>query len=154
MTKQQLDKFDITILKLLSGNARKPYLEISRECGVSGAAVHQRIQRLNAAGVILGSESIINPSAIGYDTCSYVGVMLRDPSLNDRMVAKLQSMPEVVECYFTSGHYDIFIKVFARNNDHLLHLLQEIQELGWARTETLICFKQVFKRQLPVDADR
>lgn len=154
MTKQQLDKFDITILKLLSGNARKPYLEISRECGVSGAAVHQRIQRLNAAGVILGSESIINPSAIGYDTCSYVGVMLRDPSLNDRMVAKLQSMPEVVECYFTSGQYDIFIKVFARNNDHLLHLLQEIQELGWARTETLICFKQVFKRQLPVDADR
>lgn len=154
MTKQQLDKFDITILKLLSGNARKPYLEISRECGVSGAAVHQRIQRLTAAGVILGSESIINPSAIGYDTCSYVGVMLRDPSLNDRMVAKLQSMPEVVECYFTSGQYDIFIKVFARNNDHLLRLLQEIQELGWARTETLICFKQVFKRQLPVDADR
>ena len=116
--------------------------------------MHLRIQRLNAAGVILGSESIINPSAIGYDTCSYVGVMLRDPSLNDRMVAKLQSMPEVVECYFTSGQYDIFIKVFARNNDHLLHLLQEIQELGWARTETLICFKQVFKRQLPVDADR
>lgn len=154
MTKQQLDNLDITILKMLSGNARKPYLEISRECGVSGAAVHQRIQRLTAAGVIAGSESIINPSAIGYDTCSYVGVMLRDPSLNDRMVAKLQSMPEVVECYFTSGQYDIFIKVFARTNDHLLHLLQEIQELGWARTETLICFKQVFKRQLPVGTDK
>ncbi|MEE1207114.1 MAG: Lrp/AsnC ligand binding domain-containing protein [Muribaculaceae bacterium] len=146
------DKLDVNILTMLAGNARKPYLEISRECGVSGAAVHQRIQRLTANNVILGSECLLNPEALGYETCAYVGVVLRDPSLYAEMVEKLKAIPEVVECYYTSGQYDIFAKVFAHNNDHLLSLLQRIQELGWARTETLICFKQIFKRQVPVDA--
>lgn len=146
------DKLDVNILTMLAGNARKPYLEISRECGVSGAAVHQRIQRLTANNVILGSECLLNPEALGYETCAYVGVVLRDPSLYAEMVEKLKAIPEVVECYYTSGQYDIFAKVFSHNNDHLLSLLQRIQELGWARTETLICFKQIFKRQVPVDA--
>ena len=146
------DKLDVNILTMLAGNARKPYLEISRECGVSGAAVHQRIQRLTANNVILGSECLLNPEALGYETCAYVGVVLRDPSLYAEMVEKLKAIPEVVECYYTSGQYDIFAKVFAHNNDHLLSLLQRIQVLGWACTETLICFKQIFKRQVPVDA--
>ena len=147
---QNFDKLDLQIIRMLSANARKPYLEISRECGVSGAAVHQRIQRLTAAGVIAGSECLLSPEALGFDTCAFVGVMLRDPSQYQEMVDKLKSIPEVVECYYTSGQYDIFIKLYARNNDHLLNILQHIQELGWARTETLICFQQVFRRQPPV----
>lgn len=146
----RFDKLDYNILNMLSTNARKPYLEISRECGVSGAAVHQRIQRLMAHGVISGSECLLNPSALGYETCAYVGVMLRDPAQYAAMVDKLQAIPEVVEGYYTSGQYDIFIKIFAHNNDHLLSILQDIQALGWARTETLICFKQIFRRQPPV----
>lgn len=145
------DNLDVNILSMLAANARKPYLEISRECGVSGAAVHQRIQRLTSNNVILGSECLLNPEALGYNTCAYVGVVLRDPSLYAEMVDKLKAIPEVVECYYTSGQYDIFVKIFAHNNDHLLTLLQRIQELGWARTETLICFKQIFKRQVPVE---
>jgi Lrp/AsnC family transcriptional regulator for asnA, asnC and gidA len=151
MSQQQLDKLDLTILNMLAENARKPYLEISRECGVSGAAVHQRIQRLTANGVIAGSECLFNPASLGYDTCAYVGIFLRDPSLYEQMVEKLHTIPEVVECYYTTGQYDIFIKLYARNNDHLLHVLQSIQSLGWARTETLISFKQIFKRQPPVE---
>jgi Lrp/AsnC family transcriptional regulator for asnA, asnC and gidA len=150
MPQQQLDKLDLTILNMLAENARKPYLEISRECGVSGAAVHQRIQRLSANGVIAGSECLFNPSALGYDTCAYVGIFLRDPSQYEQMVEKLRTIPEVVECYYTTGQYDIFVKLYARNNDHLLQVLQSIQSLGWARTETLISFKQIFKRQPPV----
>ena len=147
---QQFDKLDLNILSVLSENARKPYLEFSRECGLSGAAVHQRIQRLNANGVILGSVCLINPSALGYDTCAFVGVILRDPAQYSAMVENLRNIPEVVECYYTSGQYDIFIKLFVRNNDHLLKILMKIQDSGWARTETLISFKQVFRRQPPV----
>lgn len=147
---QQFDKLDLSILKMLAGNARKPYLEISRACGVSGAAVHQRIQRLTANGVINGSECLLEPSALGYDTCAYVGVVLRDPSQYNAVVDMLRAIPEVAECYYTSGQYDIFIKLFSHNNDHLLQLLQQIQSTGWTRTETLICFKQVFRRQPPV----
>lgn len=151
MHRQQFDTLDLNILRLLSGNARKPYLEIARECGVSGAAIHQRIQRMYANGVIRGAESLIDPESIGYETCAYVGIFLRDPAQVSSVIEKLQRIPEIVECHFTTGQYDIFIKLFARNNDHLLDILQnQIQDLGLARTETLISFKQVFRCPMAV----
>lgn len=139
------------ILSDLSKNARKAYLEIAREGNVSGAAVHQRVQRLVANGVIQGSQCLIDPSAVGYETCAYVGFFLNNPSQYNQVIEKLKKIPEVVECHFTTGQYDIFVKVVAHNNDHLLNILQtQIQSLGLARTETLISFKEVFKRQVPI----
>ena len=136
---------------MLSANARKTYLEIARECNVSGAAIHQRIQKLTSMGVFQGSESLISPSAVGYDTCAYIGFYLNDPSKFDTLVQKLKDIPEVVECHFTTGKYDMFIKVYAKNNDHLLHIIHtKLQNIGSARTETLISFKEVFKRQIPI----
>ena len=63
MARPQLDSLDVKILQLLLENARRPFLEIARECKVSGAAVHQRIARLQSLGVIEGSELIISPSS-------------------------------------------------------------------------------------------
>ncbi len=151
MANFQLDELDCKILKMLSSNARKPYLEIARECNVSGAAIHQRIQKLYSVGVLQGSESIIDPAAVGYDTCAYIGFFLSDPSKFDDMVEKLKGVPEVVECHYTTGKYDMLIKLYARNNEHLLQLIHDqLQSIGYARTETLISFKQVFKRQIPI----
>ena len=150
MANFQLDELDCKILKMLSSNARKPYLEIARECNVSGAAIHQRIQKLYSVGVLQGSESIIDPAAVGYDTCAYIGFFLSDPSKFDDMVEKLKGVPEV-ECHYTTGKYDMLIKLYARNNEHLLQLIHDqLQSIGYARTETLISFKQVFKRQIPI----
>ena len=155
MARQFFDNLDLKILHSLTANARTPSLEIAREYGVSGAAVHQRVQRLMQNHVIIGSECRIDPSTVGYDTCAYVGIFLRDPSQFNDVVDALEKIPEVVECHFTTGQYDIFIKLYARNNDHLLHLLQnQIQALGLARTETLISFKEVFKRQVPINNDK
>lgn len=152
MAHTQLDQLDVKILQMMSGNARKPFLEIARECGVSGAAVHQRIGKLQASGVIKGTEMLVEPSAIGFETCAYMGFFLKDPSSFKEVIEKLKEIPEVVECHFTTGQYDLFIKIFARNNDHLLHLIHEkLQNLGLSRTESLISFKEVFKRPLPVD---
>lgn len=151
MIRQQFDNLDLNILRMLSGNARKPYLEIARECGVSGAAVHQRIQRMYANGVIQGAESLIDPEALGYETCAYVGIFVKDPGQFTSVIEELKKIPEVVECHFTTGQYDILIKLFARNNDHLLDILQnKIQGLGLAKTETLISFKEVFRRPLDI----
>lgn len=151
MTQVQLDSLDIKILQMLAANARKPYLEIARACDVSGAAIHQRIQKLTQMGVIKGSESLINPSSIGYDTCAYIGFFLKDPSQFNHVVNELEKIPEVVECHFTTGQYDMFIKLYAHNNDHLLHIIHEkLQHLGLSRTESLISFKEVFKRQIPI----
>ena len=151
MSLSQLDSLDLKILQMLVENARKPYLEIARECGVSGAAIHQRIQKLSSMGVIKGSELLIEPSSVGYDTCAYIGFFLKDPSQFKTVVEELKNIPEVVECHFTTGQYDMFIKLYARNNDHLLHIIHEkLQQLGLSRTESLISFKEVFKRQLPI----
>ncbi len=151
MLRTTFDALDLQILNLLSNNARKPYLEIARECGVSGAAIHQRIQRLHTSGVITGAESLISPSAIGYETCAYVGIFLNDPTHFQSVIDTLKSIPEIIECHFTTGQYDIFVKIYARNNDHLLDILQnQIQAQGVSRTETLISFKQVFKRPMPI----
>lgn len=149
MARTSYDQLDLKILSMLSKNARTPYLEIARECGVSGAAVHQRIQRLLANGTIAGSECLISPHSMGYDTCAYIGIFLRDPSQYDSVVSALEAIPEVVECHYTAGKYDLLVKIFARNNDHMLALLQSIQNLGMARTETLISFKECFRRQVP-----
>lgn len=151
MARSSYDQLDLKILSMLSKNARTPYLEIARECGVSGAAVHQRIQRLNANGTIVGSECLISPHAMGYDTCAYIGIFLREPSQYNSVIEALEAMPEVVECHYTAGKYDILVKVFARNNDHMLAILQSLQNLGLTRTETLISFKECFRRQVPTN---
>ena len=151
MNRQNFDALDLKILRDLSMNARKPYLEIAREYGVSGAAVHQRIQKLLAAGVITGSECLIDPTSMGYETCAFVGIYLREPSRSAEVVEELKKIPEIIECHYTTGRYDILIKLMAVNNEHLLHLLQnEIQQLGAARTETLMSFRQVLRRPAPV----
>ena len=151
MANFQLDELDRKILKMLSSNARKPYLEIARECNVSGAAIHQRIQKLYSVGVLTGSESNIEPTSVGLNTCAYVGFFLSDPSRFDEVIERLKAMPEVVECHYTTGKYDMLIKLYARNNEHLLELIHDqLQSIGFARTEPLISFKQVFKRQIPI----
>lgn len=151
MASSQLDALDYKILRMLSINARKPFLEIARECNVSGAAIHQRIQKLTGMGVLQGSESLINPAAVGYETCAYIGFFLKDPSKFSQVVERLKEIPEVVECHFTTGQYDMFIKLYAKNNDHLLRIIHtKLQNLGLARTESLISFKEVLKRQIPI----
>lgn len=151
MSRQQFDNLDLKILNVLSRNARKPFLEIARECNVSGAAIHQRIQKLLAAGIIKGFETIINHEAVGYDTCAYIGFFLNDPSRFDEIVQKIKEIPEIVECHFATGKYDIFIKVYARNNEHLLDFIhRKLQTLGVGRTETIISFREEFHRQVPV----
>ncbi len=151
MANKQFDRLDLSILKMLSENARKPFLEIARMTGVSGAAVHQRVQKLLGTGVITGFETRLNPQAIGYNTCAYVGLFLKDLADFESVIEHLKEVPEIVECHCTTGGYDLFIKVYARNNDHLLNLIRnDIQPLGVERTETVISFKVVFERKVGI----
>ena len=154
MGHHQIDSLDEQILRLIAGNARIPFLEVARACNVSGAAIHQRIQKLTYLGILKGSDYIIDPEKIGYETCAYIGLFLKDPGDFDEVVAALQRIPEVVECHFTTGQYDLFIKIYARNNHHLLSIIHDkLQPLGLARTETLISFHEAIKRQMPIDID-
>ncbi|MDR0748756.1 MAG: Lrp/AsnC ligand binding domain-containing protein [Tannerellaceae bacterium] len=154
MGHHQLDTLDEKILQLIINNARVPFLEVARECNVSGAAIHQRIQKLTNLGVIKGSEFIIDNTKVGYETCAYIGLFLNSPGQFSEVAAALEKIPEVVECHYTTGQYDLFIKIYARNNQHLLSIIhKKLQPLGLARTESLISFKEAFKKQIPIDLE-
>ena len=151
MANQKLDLLDKQILKLISDDARIPFLEVARACNVSGAAIHQRIQKLTNMGILKGSQFIIDPEKIGYETCAFIGLNLKNPESFDKVVAKLQDIPEVVECHYTTGNYDLFIKIYAQNNHHLLNIIHDkLQPLGLARSESIISFHSAIDRQLPV----
>ncbi|MBQ9498675.1 MAG: Lrp/AsnC ligand binding domain-containing protein [Bacteroidales bacterium] len=152
MGHHQLDALDEQILKLIANNARIPFLEVARTCNVSGAAIHQRIQKLTNLGILKGSQFIIDPEKVGYETCAYIGLYLKDPSSFEEVIEKLSLIPEVVECHYTTGKYDMFIKIYARNNHHLLSIIHDkLQPLNLARTETLISFHEALKRQMPIE---
>lgn len=151
MPKYNLDYLDRKILRMISEDARIPFLEVARACNVSGAAIHQRIQKLSSLGVIKGSQFIIDPEKIGYETCAYIGLYLKDPSRFDEVVEELRRIPEVVECHYTTGGFDMFIKIYAQNNHHLLNVIHDkLQPLGLSRSETIISFNAVIERPLAI----
>ncbi len=148
----EIDLLDEKILKLITKNARIPFLEVARECNVSGAAIHQRVQRLLNIGVVSGSEFIVNPQKLGYNTCAYMGIYLDKAKYHKQVVVALRNIPEIVECHYTTGQYAIFVKIQTKTNKHLKQLIDdELQEIeGIARTETFISLELDFKRQIPI----
>ena len=149
---EKIDNLDKKILEIISCNARIPFKDVAQECGVSRAAIHQRVQRLIEAGVITGSGYTVCPKSIGYSTCTYVGIKLERGSMYKRVAAELDKIPEIVECHFTTGPYTMLVKLYSRDNEHLVDLLNNrIQEIsGVISTETLISLEQSISRSVPV----
>ncbi len=152
---EKIDKLDKKILSILSLNARMPFKDVAAECGVSRAAIHQRVQRLIDDGVITGSGFDVNPKAIGYSTCTYVGITLERGSMYKEVISQVAQIPEIVECHFTTGPYTMLIKLYARDNEQLMDLLNnKLQAIpGVVSTETLISLEQSLKREIPVILD-
>jgi Lrp/AsnC family transcriptional regulator for asnA, asnC and gidA len=147
-----IDNLDRKILDIITKNARVPYLEVARECNVSGAAIHQRVQRLIKIGVIRGSEFKVDPTLVGFKTCAYIGVYLDHPGNYRDIIMKFKEIPEIIECHYTTGNYSLFLKVYTRDNEHLRDILTDkIQNIpGVIRTETLISLEESINRQIPV----
>lgn len=147
----QLDAIDKEIIYMLMDNAKTSLAHISKNVGISTTAVHQRIKKLEQAGVIENSISFLNPRKIGYKVVSYIGVFLDQPSYYQEAVKALKEVNEVVEAHYTTGNYTIFLKVLCRDNDHLMQILNKLQKLkGVTRTETFISLEQSINRQLKV----
>jgi Lrp/AsnC family transcriptional regulator for asnA, asnC and gidA len=150
--RNQLDDIDLKILDIISKNARIPFKDVASEVGVSRAAVHQRVNRMIDLSVIVGSGYHIDPKKIDFKTCTYIGVFLEKGSLYSNVAEKLREIPEIVECHYTTGQYAIFVKVYAKDNEHLRDLLSDkIQKIGGvASTETFISLDETFKREVPI----
>jgi len=152
MAIEKIDNLDRKILNIVMNNARIPSKDVAIQCGVSRAAIHQRIQRLIDLGVIVGSGYNVDPRLLGYNTCTYVGVKLTKGSMYREVVRELDKIREVVECHFTTGPYSMLIKVYAKDNQHLMELLNNhIQHIpGVTETETLISLEESIQRQINV----
>ena len=150
---EKIDNLDRKILEIITLNARIPFKDAAAECGVSRAAIHQRVQRLIDLGVIVGSGYVVNPKSLEYRTCTYVGIKLEKGSMYREAVKQLMKIPEIVECHFTTGPYTILTKLYSRDNEHLMDLLNsKIQEIpGVTATETLISLEQSIKREIPIN---
>ncbi|MDE6527376.1 MAG: Lrp/AsnC family transcriptional regulator [Muribaculaceae bacterium] len=155
MPRQYFDKLDLTILNALCENARTPYLEIAREYGVSGAAVHQRVQRLIASNVITGSHCDIDPTTIGYHVVAFVGICAKPGTDIRELVKQLEEIEEITECNIVTGRYDLIVKMHARTNLDILQLVTvRMRTMPISNTETMVSFSEGFKRPLPIRNDK
>ncbi len=147
-----IDGIDKKILRALMNDARTPVLEIARQVGISGAAIHQRLRKLEKSGLISGSKFIINPKVLGYTTMAFVGIFLDKAMSNPDAVRQLKKIPEVLECHYTTGNWSILVKILCKDNEHLMEVLNKnIQPIsGVSRTETFISLNQQIDRQIKI----
>ena len=150
MHNYQIDQTDQKILSLLTKNARMPFLEIARICEVSGAAIHQRVKRLEAAGIITGARLLVKPQALGLNICAFVSISLSEASKYLEVVDRLKQIPEIVECHFVTGKYALLVKMYCFDNDHLMEvLLNTIQKIPHIlATDTVIALDEAIDRQV------
>lgn len=150
--KLKIDGIDKIIIKRLIEDARTPILSIAREVGISGAAIHQRLRKLEDSDLIESFKMNLNPKTLGYTTTAFVGVFLDSSKIYSSAIKRLKEIPEVIESHYTTGNYSIFIKVMCKNNEDLMNLLnKQIQHIeGVSRTETFISLDQQINRQIKI----
>ena len=148
----KLDGIDKKILKMLMENSRRPILEIAKNIGISGAAIHQRLRKLETQNLILGSQIKINTKILGYTTMAFIGVFLNKAGNNKIVVNELKKIPEILECHYTTGDWSILAKLICKDNEDLMKILtNKIQKIeGVSRTETYISLDQQINRQISI----
>ena len=153
MAKTTLDATDRKILRFLIKNARMPYLEIARECGISGAAIHQRIKKLEDMGVIMGSRLVVAPKSLGFDVCAFISIRVSDITRQQDTVEQLRKIPEIVECHYITGSYNLMVKLYCVDNEHLMRTIFDhiLEVQGGASTQTYISLNETFQREIHVD---
>lgn len=146
----QIDGIDKILLNGLMQDARMSINQLSKQVGISGAAVHQRLKKLEKADLIKGSQIIINTKQLGYTTLAFVGIYLDKAMNNPTAVAQLKKINEIIECHYTTGNWSVLVKILCKDNEHLMNLLNnQIQKIpGISRTETFISLDQQIGRQI------
>ena len=146
----KLDGIDKKILKMLMENSRRPILEIAKNIGISGAAIHQRLRKLESQNLIIGSSIIVNTKVLGFTTMAFIGIFLDKATSNKTVVNQLKEIPEILECHYTTGDWSVLAKLICKDNEDLMEILtKKIQTIqGVSRTETYISLDQQINRQI------
>lgn len=148
-----MDATDRKIINTLSSNARLPLQKVAEACSISSTAVHQRLKKMEEAGVIKGTYLQLDHQALGLGTMAFIGVFLSRADFAGDVVEAFKRVPEIVECSFSTGVYSLFLKLHCRDNQHLTEVLsQKIQVIdSVSRTETFIILKHPIDRQVVLE---
>jgi len=146
----EIDNVDLKILALLTEDAKMPYTEVAKRVFVSGGTVHVRMRKLEELGIVKGTTLKMDYSKMGYDITAFLGIYLEKSSLYDQVIKKLYNIPEIVKIHYTTGNYNIFIKMHCRDTNHLKDVLHDkIQKVeGIERTETIISLEESLNRHI------
>jgi Lrp/AsnC family transcriptional regulator for asnA, asnC and gidA len=147
----EIDDTDLKILGLLMLDATTPYTEIGKKINVSGGTVHVRMGKMEQAGIVKGSQLVIDHTKLGWDISAFLGIYLDKSSLYEEVAEQLMKIPEVVNINYTTGIYSIFAKIVCRDTVHLREVLHDkIQKVqGIQRTETFISLEETVNRSVP-----
>ncbi len=148
----KIDKIDRKILSFLLEDARQSFLEIAKMIYVSGGTVHVRYRKMLESGIIKRTTVVLDYEKIGYDIIAFCGINLHNAKDYKIVVEKLKKIPEILEAHYTTGKYNIFIKMVAKNTKDLYSILieklQEIPEIQ--STETILCLETAFAQQIDI----
>ena len=143
MAKISLDEVDHQILDILIDNTRIPFTDISKRLLVSAGTVHVRVKKMEEAGIIKGSSLTLDYVKLGYSFIAYVGIFLNKTSRTQQVIEDLRAIPYVTVAHVTTGKFNIFCKVRARNTQHAKDIIFEIDDIeGVSRTETMISMEE------------
>ena len=147
---QNLDEFDISILKQLEIDGRMAFSAIATELGISNTMVHQRVNKMTEQGILTGIKPVLNEKKIGYDWGAFTGITLEKDHDSDRIIESLKQIPEVTECYYITGNFTLYIRIIAKNHEHIRHILyNQIDSIpGIAKTDSMIELGCAFKRNI------
>ncbi|SHL91548.1 Lrp/AsnC family transcriptional regulator [Flavobacterium xanthum] len=145
-----LDEFDIKIIKELEKDGRMAYSAIATHLKISNTMVHQRINRLTEQGIITGIKPIINEKKVGYDWGSFTGITLNKDQDSNRIIEELKKIPEITECYYITGSFTLYVKIIAKDHEHMRSVLYEKIDTipGIAKTDSIIELGCAFKRNV------
>lgn len=148
-----LDDLDLQILDILIKDSRTPFLEIARQCHVSGGTIHVRMKKMEDIGIIKGTKLIIDTSKLGYDVCCFIGIYLDKAKSFEETLEQLKLIREIVELHYTTGQYSIFVKIICRSISDLQNLLmKKIQAVdGIQRTDTFVSLFQPIDRNIDIN---
>lgn len=147
---QNLDDYDIEILKLLETDGRMAFSAIAAEIGISNTMVHQRVNRMTEQGILEGIKPVLNEKKIGYDWGAFTGISLDKDQDSARIIEALKQIPEVMECYYITGTYTLYLRIIAKDHAHMREVLYDkIDNIpGISKTDSIIELGCAFKRNI------
>ena len=145
-----MDAIDRRLLELLGANGRLSYAELARQVGLSSPAVHERVDKLEAAGIIRGYRADLDPIAVGLGVTAFIGVVQAPGREIDEVEVAMAALPEIEACYFLAGSESFLVKVRVATIADLEQLIVRLNRIpGVANTRTMVTLSTKWEARPP-----